>query len=317
MLITSSCPLRISLVGGSTDHPEFLKKYGRGSVISFPSDLRTYATIHKDVFGSNSLKSNYVLNYSRREEVDTADEIQNELIRNCFSALKVEEVNLFFTSDVYSSGSGLASSSAYLISLISAIRSMRNEDSSEVGICQTAMEIEKTFNPLVGQQDFYGSLGGLKRINFSETGTPLFKYFSTEIFEEMSMFLLHTGIMRSSTEVLKSIDINKSVPLLQDVEDLEKSILDKNTDLFNSVINRTWANKKSTSPMICENAKLQQLDNSLMQNPYVLSHKLLGAGNGGYFLIFSWKKYENLLYKEYPRIRKILISNSGVQTVKI
>jgi len=32
-MIISSCPLRISLFGGSTDNPYFVEKYGRGSVI--------------------------------------------------------------------------------------------------------------------------------------------------------------------------------------------------------------------------------------------------------------------------------------------
>ena len=29
----ASCPLRISLFGGSTDNPYFVEKYGRGSVL--------------------------------------------------------------------------------------------------------------------------------------------------------------------------------------------------------------------------------------------------------------------------------------------
>ena len=48
-MIISSCPLRISLVGGSTDHPDFLKKYKKGAVISFASSLKAYTIIHRDV----------------------------------------------------------------------------------------------------------------------------------------------------------------------------------------------------------------------------------------------------------------------------
>lgn len=317
MIVTASCPLRISLVGGSTDHPEFLKKYGHGSVISFPCDLRTYSTIHKDVFGSNSLNSNYVLNYSRREEVDTVIEIQNELIRNCFLDLDVEEINLFFTSDVYSSGSGLASSSAYLMSLIKAVYEMRGREILDIELCQKAMQIERIFNPLVGQQDFYGSLGGLKRINFSNDCTPSFKYLSTQIFEDMGIFLLRTGIVRSSTDVLKSINVDNSVPLLIDVDNLELAIETCDPELFHTTINQTWINKKYTSSKICENSELIELDRTLLEDERILSHKLLGAGNGGYFLLFTGKKDDRSLYKDYPMIRKIEISNYGIQTVKL
>ena len=36
----SSCPLRVSLFGGSTDNPVFVERYGYGSVISLPVVLK-------------------------------------------------------------------------------------------------------------------------------------------------------------------------------------------------------------------------------------------------------------------------------------
>ena len=50
----ASCPLRVSLFGGSTDNPYFVEKYGRGSVISFASSLKTYITLHEDKLGYNT-----------------------------------------------------------------------------------------------------------------------------------------------------------------------------------------------------------------------------------------------------------------------
>ena len=52
-MYVSSCPLRVSLFGGSTDNPYFVEKYGYGAVISFTCDLKTYITIHEDKFGFN------------------------------------------------------------------------------------------------------------------------------------------------------------------------------------------------------------------------------------------------------------------------
>ena len=43
-MYVTHCPLRVSLFGGSTDNPYFVKKYGYGSVISFTCDLKTYVT---------------------------------------------------------------------------------------------------------------------------------------------------------------------------------------------------------------------------------------------------------------------------------
>ena len=81
-MIISSCPLRISLFGGSTDNPYFVEKYGRGSVISFTSSLKTYVTISQDKIGFNKDKHKYIINYSKREEVSSIKDIKNEFLNS-------------------------------------------------------------------------------------------------------------------------------------------------------------------------------------------------------------------------------------------
>ena len=315
-MIITSCPLRVSLVGGSTDHPEFIKRYGSGSVISFPSNLNTYISIHQDYFGMNSIDKKYIINYSKKENVNNIKDIQNELIRNTFEHFNVEEINCSLTSDVFSVGSGLAASSSYIMALIHAIYVMRGKTISSVELCMFAEQIEKKFNPLVGQQDFYGSsIGGLKQINFEKDKIPSMTFLKRTLFDEMNIYLFYTGISRSSTNVLKSINVEKSLPLLDDVKDLEKSINDVDINGFNEIINHTWENKKNTSKYICENKKLVEIDNLLKNNTEVLSHKLCGAGNGGYFLVFSHKNVD--LSKKYSYIRQIQISDTGIQHINL
>ena len=77
----SSCPLRVSLFGGSTDNPHFIDKYGYGSVISFACDLKTYITLHEDKIGYNHTENKYIINYSKREETKFIGDIQNELVK--------------------------------------------------------------------------------------------------------------------------------------------------------------------------------------------------------------------------------------------
>lgn len=311
-MIVTTCPLRISLVGGSTDHPKFLEKYETGSVISFASNLHTYITLHQDIFGATALDKKYIINYSKRESVNTISQIENELVRNCFKYLNVEHLNCFMTSDVFSSGSGLASSSAYLLALIKSIYALRNEHITEFEVCKLAEKIEKTFNPLVGQQDFYGSMGGLKKIKFYKNQDPEIRFLSANVFSHMDMYLVYTGVLRNSTTVLESLEIEKSIPLLKDVEELEFAINANDLDLFHTVINRTWANKKATSKYICENELLVNLDSQLINDSNVLSHKLLGAGNGGYFLIFTEKGKESYIRNSYINVNKIHISETGL-----
>lgn len=312
-MIVSSCPLRVSLVGGSTDHPHFIDKYGYGSVISFPSNLRTYASIHQDIFGTNAIEHKYNILYSKRETVNNVYEIQNELVRNCFQYLNVEQLNCSLTSDIYSVGSGLAASSSYLQALIKAIYVLREKNISEYEVCKIAEQIEKSFNPLVGQQDFYGSMGGFKRINFYKNADPTIKYLPTNIFEEMDIYLLYTNITRNSTQILETIDVAKSLPLLDDVESLENAILSKDVKAFNDVINTSWEKKKRTSNLIT-NLVIDSLDQSLKHSEKVLSHKLCGAGGGGYFLVFTHK---NIDVSELGLVKKISISETGLKYINL
>lgn len=313
-MIVTSCPLRISLAGGMTDHPKFIEKYGYGSVISFPSNLRTYITIHQDVFGSNSIDHKYNILYSKREQVDKIEDIQNELVKHCFEYLNVEQINCSFAADIHSIGSGLASSSAYIQALVKAVYIMREQHITEFEVCKIAEQIERKFNPLVGQQDFYGSMGGFKKINFVRNKDPEITYLSTKIFDEMDIHLLYTGVIRNSQQILETINIDKVSTLLEDVTHLEKSITDNDVNLFNQVIKNGWDHKKSTSNLICSNESLKELDDRLTRSSKVLSHKLCGAGGGGYFLVFSKK---DVHLNEFDFIKKIQISETGLRYINL
>ena len=53
---------------------------------------------------------------------------------------------------------------------------------------------------------------------------------------------------------------------------------------------------KKTSDSITENKKIRRIDEILNNNESVISHKLCGAGNGGFFLTFSKKKSLTIPY---------------------
>ena len=167
----ASCPLRVSLFGGSTDNPYFVEKYGYGSVISFTCNLKTYITLHEDKIGYNMQAHKYIVNYSKREETEFIGDIQNELVRIVLNHFKVSPINVSMTSDAYSQGSGLASSSSYIISLIKSISIFNDLQMTDIEICELAYQLELEMNPYCGYQDPYGcGIGGFKRIEFQRGG---------------------------------------------------------------------------------------------------------------------------------------------------
>jgi D-glycero-alpha-D-manno-heptose-7-phosphate kinase len=87
--VTVSCPVRLSLLGGSSDIDSYLERHGKGSVISFTPPLYTYVSVYRDALGRNNLDNKYIVNYSKREETESVEDIQNEILKK-FSEQDIE-----------------------------------------------------------------------------------------------------------------------------------------------------------------------------------------------------------------------------------
>jgi D-glycero-alpha-D-manno-heptose-7-phosphate kinase len=295
-MIVSKCPMRISLAGGSTDLEEYVDSNGYGSVISFPCTLYSYISIFHDKNGYNNFFNKYIINYTSREQVDDIGEIKNDVAREVLDHFKCDPLAMSFHADVFSEGSGLASSSAYLIACIKAVSVREGLSLSELDICNLALKIEKKFNPLTGYQDIYGcGLGDLKRMHFHEGGRVKVQYLKKNIFSFFDMHLVYTGIKRKSTKLLESLDLKKIDKILPLVDQMEKSINNYDAQSFLDIIREGWAKKKETSPMITQNVVISDIDNTLRRDKSVLAHRLCGAGNGGYFLVFKKRDSANEL----------------------
>ena len=310
-MIIASCPLRISLFGGSTDNPYFVNKYGYGSVISFTCDLKTYVTLSQDKFGFNKNKNRYIINYSKREEVSDLKEINNDVVRVVLEYFNIPPVHVTLFSDAYSQGSGLASSSSYIISLIKACCLFLNKEMTDTDICKLAHQLEIKFNPYCGYQDPYGcGIGGFKRIEFMRDYRIRYEFLPVDLFDNYDTHLVFTGVTRNSKKVLKSImdKIDNLGSLLDIVDKAHETILNNNEQNFFKLMSDGWYQKKQTSFSITENERIRQIDHELENNQTVLAHKLCGAGNGGFFLTFSKK---NDLTTQFDSV-KINLTADGV-----
>ena len=86
-MIISKCPLRVSLVGGSTDLQSFIDEYGYGQVISFPISLYTYISLSK------RYDKKYVINYTKTESVFNPDKIKNDIARELIKYFNLPPLN--------------------------------------------------------------------------------------------------------------------------------------------------------------------------------------------------------------------------------
>ena len=288
----ASCPLRVSLFGGSTDNPYFVQKYGRGSVISFSSNLKTYVTLHEDMLGFNKEGRKYIVNYSRREETNSIGDIQNDIVRVALNHFGCHPMSISMKSDAYSQGSGLASSSAYTISLIKAFSMYYNMSLTDVEICSLSYQLELESNPYAGYQDPYGcGIGGFKRIDFEKGGIVRFDFLSQDFFKNYDMHLMFTGVTRNAKDVCADVtkNLHKIKPLLKTADKAFDTLIKQDYDKFLYLMKESWNQKKETSSVITQNQVIKDMDKVLEDNETVLAHRLCGAGNGGFFLTFSYK----------------------------
>lgn len=298
-MIVSKCPLRVSLVGGSTDSQAFLNKYGVGKVISFPINLYTYITLN-----AAPQADSYRINYSATEDCENPNDIKNDIARELISYFNLPPLSISFDADISTSGSGLASSSSYMISGVAAAARFKKLRFSQEEICKLAHEIELSFNPLTGFQDTYGcGLPHAKLLTFSNNKNPEIK---TVSLPEVNIFLHNTHQGRSSTDILKTIDTQKSYPLLSLTDEVYSYLQGDQNKLWKT-LEKAWETKKSTSSRII-NSELEVIENEILRDPGLKYHKLCGAGGGGYFLIVTSSDNLNL------NCIKIGIDDLGVQT---
>ena len=293
-MIISKCPLRVSLVGGSTDLQKFINKYKEGKVISFPITLYTYITLSK------RYDNYYIINYTQREHVTNPNNIKNDIARELIKYFDLPPTTISFNADIPTSGSGLASSSSYMVAAVAAACKFKNLKWSQAKICKVAHEIEIKFNPLTGYQDTYGcGLPSSKLMTFN--GDVEIKFLEIP---KINMFLYNTNISRSSTKVLKTIDVDKSYPLLNLVNKTYKA-LKTNKNEFWEILKDSWEAKKKLSLNIM-NEELKLIEDKIKKDWKLKYHKLCGAGGGGYFLIMTNSSEPSLNYI------KIDIDNKGV-----
>jgi len=304
-MIIASTPLRISLLGGSTDLEDFIEYNGDGKVISFPVNIYTYISINERYDGK------FLVQYSKKEYVKSVSDIKNDVVRVVLEHFNIDTpLTITLTADIPSDGSGMAASSSFTLSMIKAISTFKKINLSDMEICLLGLELERKFNPLTGRQDTVGcGIKGFKYLNFlNDEPTPIIKFYSNEYFNNHHFYLVSVGQGRSSTSVLESLGLEKRLNLYNTVKDGDENIRKNKFESLNTLILNSWEDKKETSPLVM-NDDISRIENIIKNTNGVLSYRLCGAGNGGYMLVVSKNKIK---FDEFNI--KIDIDNRGMKS---
>jgi D-glycero-alpha-D-manno-heptose-7-phosphate kinase len=291
MIITRS-PLRLPLAGGGTDLESYYLDRGT-SWISASINKYCYSILNQ------RFDKNFLIKYSKLEDVSSIEEIEHNLVREALRFFGVKDkIELTFTADVPGS-TGLGSSSAFLVSLITCLNSYLNLNLSELDFAKISTTIEKEIlNEPIGLQDQYiTALGGIKQFNVTTSGELSFENIPLSLVKidnlQKSLVLIYTGVKRDSKSILfdqVSSTYNKDSNVIErlnfvksQVPLIREALIDTNIDLLGKLFHQHWSLKikqsKEMSSELINNLYSRTLDHG------AIGGKLIGAGGGGFLLV--------------------------------
>ena len=236
--------------------------------------------------------------WSKIELGATIDEVQHPTARETAKYLGFKEnIEIHHHGDL-PARSGLGSSSAFTVGLLHALRALKGEMVSKHQLAQEAIHIEQDLvKDNVGCQDQMAvAFGGLNRIRFAANSTTVEPIIlspeRSEAFQGRLM-LFFTGLSRIASDVaagwIKNTPRNeKELQQLMKMVDAGVDILTdprKDIDQFGDLLHEVWSLKRGlhtdiTNPFIDDiYAKARRAG--------ALGGKLLGAGSGGFILIYA------------------------------
>ena len=294
-VIITKTPFRISFFGGGTDYPPWFRVNG-GAVLATTIDKYCYISVrHLPPF----FEHKHRIVYSHIENVREIDEIEHPAVRAVLNATNVSQgLEIHHDGDL-PARSGLGSSSSFTVGLMHALKAMDGERISKYQLAQDAINIEQNvIGENVGSQDqISASYGGFNRIEFhrdnSFTVEPLILRPNRAQLLQSHLMLCFTGFSRIASQIAKSkIDnlakreheLNKMREMVDEginiLQDINRPIED-----FGHLLDASWKYKRSLSDQVTT----PEIDSiySLAMSSGAIGGKILGAGGGGFMLLFA------------------------------
>lgn len=288
--IITRTPYRISFFGGGTDYPAWFLKHG-GCVLSTTIDKYCYVSAR---WLPPFFEHKHRIVWSQIENINKIDEIHNNIARECMRYLNIENGIAINHDGDLPARSGMGSSSAFTVGLLNALHHLQGETIPPIRLSEEATRIEQDMiKDNVGNQDQIAcAVGGLNYIEFQRSGIAICKQvdITPERKNELEshLMMVFTGFPRTASEVAGTYNFNRDEYLISMMKQVQtaEGILISGDDirLFGAMFNQTWQYKKQLSDAISTPYIDFIYDNAIKAG--ALGGKILGAGGGGFMLLF-------------------------------
>jgi D-glycero-alpha-D-manno-heptose-7-phosphate kinase len=307
MIITRT-PFRVTLGGGGTDLPSYYSKNG-GFVFSMAISHYMYVATNPP-----TIDRKIRLHYSKSETVDHVSQLQHDLAREALLYHGIEDKMEVSSMADIPAGTGVGSSSCYLVGLLMALHHYKRDYVTLHQLAEEACDIElNILKKGIGKQDQYmAAFGGLTSMTIKpdgEVAVATLNLGSGAIAELVAnTHIYYTGTRRSAETVLadQDNDLKKSTETKQanqasDNMDrikelgykMQEAVLQENFDAWGTLTHEHWLLKKRLSSKISL-SEVDDIYEDVRANYGVLGGKIIGAGGGGFLLLYCPTKHKNL-----------------------
>jgi len=319
MIITKT-PLRITFAGGGSDMSSYYIKHPATCI---------NATINKYVYVlvKKRFDDKVYLKYSDNEVVDVnnIDDIQHDFIRETLKFMNVKYgVEIINWADIPTKGTGLGSSSSFLVGLLLALHTLEGRYVSKEALAKQAcyIEIDKCKKPIGIQDQYAAAFGGFNKMAFGDnTSRGAYKDISGFGFCDQdlrdisdNLHLFYTGVTRESKDILATQTENlvSDEEVINNMHDnvevatkLSERLALRDVEAIPIALRQNWELKKKFAGSI-SNSELDRVYDVATTIGGASGGKIIGAGGGGFFLFWAEdkKKLKDALadYQELPFI---------------
>jgi D-glycero-alpha-D-manno-heptose-7-phosphate kinase len=303
-LIITRTPYRISFVGGGTDLKQYYSKQN-GMVLSASIDKYIYVVVKRQI---GIVEHKYRINYSKVEYSNVLTQIEHPIVREALILFEIDfpiEVTTF--SDVPGQ-TGLGSSSSFAVGLVHALFALKGKMVTKHHIATIAAKIEiNILKRNMGKQDhFAAAYGNLNVLTFKNDETvqvdPVLHTENTRNKLQDNLMLFYTYIKRDASEVLysqakvteeKRDQLTKMKNFVWPVAEIISS--GKELDNIGVIIEESWHLKKNITSKI-SSIEIDKFFKDA-KNAGAIGGKLLGAGGGGFLLLYMKSEFQEKAIK--------------------
>lgn len=293
-MIISRTPFRISFFGGGTDYPVWYRE-NEGAVLATTIDKYCYISIR---YLPPFFEYNNRIVWSKIEQTKEIKEIEHPSVRTTLKFLNINRgISLHHDADL-PARSGLGSSSTFTVGLLHALHGLQGHLASKQQLADEAICVEqRLLEENVGCQDqIIAAHGGFNRINFAGEDQiqimPIVLSQNKLQLLQSHLLLFFTGLSRTASEIAKE-QVEKTKDRKTELKAMYQmvgegiNILKGNKDLteFGQLLHESWKIKRSLTNKI-SNPCIDELYNTALRAG-AIGGKLLGAGGGGFFLVFA------------------------------